>query len=245
MGYYSTRKAALLKGFDKSAEINRDYLASLYGREWGDALIEDARGAYEKLIPHIPRIEGMPALNVFLRISALELSVFKAMKKHGRCAGEAWEICHRALKARLEQLPNYLRRVIGWYFFTGFVRNRARKLSGRDLGGFTIHCVDQPGGWGVDYTRCAIYEFLKQQDGEAFAPYVCLSDMALSDALGWGLKRTETLAEGCGRCNFRFREGAPTEISSQIPEVQRTIEKITREEREGGKRLWKSSTGRN
>ena len=231
MSYYSTRKSKLLNGFDKSADITRDYVVSLYGRELADTLIKDARQEYEHLIPYIPYIDWMPALNSFLRISALELSVFKAMKKHGKSASETWEICHKALTARMEDIPKYLRRIIGWYLFTGFVKNRARKMSGRDLGGFTIEFVDEEGDWGVNYKQCAIYEFLKQQDAEEFSPYVCLSDIVLSDAMAWGLKRTETLADGCDKCNFRFRRGAPTEISSKIPEVQRTIEKIKKQER--------------
>ncbi len=182
------------------------------------------------MIPHIPHIDGPPALNSFLRISALELSVFKAMKEHGKSAGEAWEICHEALKARTDSMPKFLKKIIGWYLFTGFVKNRARKMSGRDLGGFTIEYVEEEGDWGVNYRKCAIYEFLKEQDAQEFSPYVCLSDMALSDAMGWGLRRTETLADGCDKCNFRFRKGAETEISSKIPEVQATINKITADE---------------
>ena len=61
--------------------------------------------------------------------------------------------------------------------------------------------------------------------------YVCLSDMALSDAMGWGLKRTETLADGCDKCDFRFRKGAATEISSRTPKLQALINKIVNNER--------------
>jgi hypothetical protein len=123
-------------------------------------------------------------------------------------------------------MPKLFKKLIGWYLFTGFVKNRARKISGRDLGGFTIEYVEEEGVWGVNYRRCAIYDFLKEQNAEDFSPYVCLSDMALSDAMGWGLKRTETLADGCDKCDFRFRKGAQTEISSRTPEVQAAIEKI-------------------
>ena len=58
-----------------------------------------------------------------------------------------------------------------------------------------------------------------EHGGEEFAPYICLSDIALSDALGWGLLRTQTLADGCSHCDFRF-----TQISSKTPEVQAAIE---------------------
>lgn len=227
MSYYVPKKAKLLKSFDKTANLIRDYVISQYGEELADSLNQKAREEYEQLIPHIPHIDSLPALNSFLRISALELSVFRAMKKHGKSAPEAWEVCHQALRARTEAMPKLLRRLIGWYLFTGFVKSRARKIAGRDLGGFTIEYIEEEGDWGVNYRRCAIYDFLKEQDAEDFAPYVCLSDIALSDAMGWGLKRTETLADGCDKCDFRFRRGAQTEISSRISEVQATIDKIT------------------
>ena len=85
--------------------------------------------------------------------------------------------------------------------------------------------------WGVDYVSCGNYEFMKQQGAEEFAPYVCLSDMALGEALGWGLTRTQTLADGCDRCDFRFKQGGGTHISSQTRGVQKTIERIRGKER--------------
>ena len=86
---------------------------------------------------------------------------------------------------------------------------------------------------GVDYIKCGNYEFVKGQGVEEFAPYVCMSDIALGSALGWGLIRTETLADGCERCDFRFKKGGKTQISSQTPEVQATIDKIAVREAAG------------
>lgn len=231
MGHYVRKRAKLLKSFDKTAGLIRDHVVSRYGEELADSLHRKAREEYERLIPQIPQTRSLPALNSFLRISALELSVYRAMKEHGKSVPEAWEICHEALRKRTEAMPKLLRRLVGWYLFTGFVKKRAQKIAGRDLGGFTIECVGGEGGWGVNYRRCAIYDFLKEQDAGDFAPYVCLSDIALSDAMGWGLKRTETLADGCDKCDFRFRKGARTEISSRVPEVQAAIDKTTAHER--------------
>lgn len=73
---------------------------------------------------------------------------------------------------------------------------------------------------------------MNDQGAEEFAPYVCLSDISLGEALGWGLIRSETLADGCQRCNFRFKKGGEPQISSLTPEVQATIEKIRKKEME-------------
>ena len=80
--------------------------------------------------------------------------------------------------------------------------------------------------WGVDYVACGNYNFMKAQGAEEFAPYVCMSDIPLGDALGWGLIRTQTIADGCKTCDFRFKKAGKTKISSKTPAVQATIEKI-------------------
>ena len=56
--------------------------------------------------------------------------------------------------------------------------------------------------FGVDYVRCSIYQFMQDQGAEEFAPYICMSGIALSDALGWELIRTETLADSCSRADM-------------------------------------------
>ncbi len=42
-------------------------------------------------------------------------------------------------------------------------------------------------------------------------------------ALSWDLTRTQTLADGCDHCDFRFKKGAGMQITSKTPEVQETI----------------------
>ena len=101
------------------------------------------------------------------------------------------------------------------------------------FGDFEIKYVTGDGkefDYGVDYIDCGNYKLVLAQGAGEFAPYVCMSDIALSDAMGWGLIRTETLADGCQRCDFRFKKGGKTRISSKTPAVQATIEKIAEEE---------------
>ena len=46
---------------------------------------------------------------------------------------------------------------------------------------------------------------------------------------GWGLIRTQTLADGCDYCDFRMKRDAATQITSKTPEVQKAIERIHRQ----------------
>jgi hypothetical protein len=58
--------------------------------------------------------------------------------------------------------------------------------------------------------------FLREQGADEIAPYLCALDQISSEKLGWGLIRTSTLAEGGKVCDFRFKKGGPTRISSSV-----------------------------
>lgn len=236
--YYISRKAKLLKDFDKTVDCVKEIFTSRYGEQFANTILKESREEFETLIPQLPYVRGfMPALRFFVVVSAWELALYKAMKEHGKSPAETWQLCHEALKFRLQKVPKFVRRVLWFYLFSDFVMKRARKIAEKTqkspFGRWKFRFVEGDGknfDWGVDYTGCTIYEFMKDQGAEEFAPYVCMSDIALSDVLGWGLIRTQTLADGSDRCDFRFRKGAKTQVSSPISQVQKTIEKIEKNE---------------
>jgi hypothetical protein len=243
IGYYSAHKEKLLKDFNRTSVLIKPSLVARYGNEFTSALQRDALQEYEKLIPEIPYIKGARArmLNSFLLITAQELAAYKAMNKNGKSPGEAWELCHEALRFRLTEIPKWKRWLLRSFMFSHLVRKimarRARQQQKVHFGDFEIEYLIGEGGefdFGVNYLQCGNHTFVKKHGGDKFAPFVCMSDIALSEAMGWGLIRTQTLADGCTHCDFRFKKGAATQISSKTPEVQKTIEKIRMKEAEQG-----------
>ncbi len=239
VGYYTSRKEKLLRDFEASCALLRTSLVARYGEELANSLETKAHQQYEELIPDIPYIRGPRAklLNNFLVISAQELAVYKAVAQQGKPPGEAWELCHEVLRLRLTQFPHWKRRLMRRFIVSGLVRRivakRARKKEKQRFGDFEIEYVidgEDEFDFGVNYIKCGNYKFVAEHGGEAFAPYVCMSDIALSEAMGWGLIRTQTLADGCPYCDFRFKKEAETKISSKTPEVQETIEMIRNKE---------------
>jgi hypothetical protein len=64
--------------------------------------------------------------------------------------------------------------------------------------------------YGVDVTECAIQKYLTAQGAPELTRYLCLTDYVASEAMGRGLVRDKTLAEGCSVCNFRYKQGRPS-----------------------------------
>lgn len=236
--HYVSHKSKLLKSFDKTASLVRDTVASRYGEDFTDTLYQETRQEFEALIPQMPYIDKRAAmLRTFLFITTQELAVYKVMKRHGKTASEAWEICHDALRLRLKRVPKTVRWFAEQIYFSNIAKKRVQKTAAQTqeqpLSGFVLKFVEGDGenfDYGVDYLECALHKFVRAQGAEEFAPYVCLSDIPLGDTFGWGVIRSETLADGCQRCNFRFKKGGETRISSPTPEVQATIEKIRKRE---------------
>ena len=74
-------------------------------------------------------------------------------------------------------------------------------------------------------------KFLRAQGAMKLAPYVCAVDKIASEMLGWGLTRTMTLAEGCEKCDFRFKKGGRTSVP--LPESLAHLDKQTTDELDG------------
>ena len=238
----SSRARKLLKSFDYTADLVQAFVARTYGAEFADTLRSEVRQEYESLIPQIPLIQGPMgfALNEFLTITAQEIAAYKVMERHGKTVEEAWEICHAALRLRMERYSRLKRWLLGRLMASRLLLRRMRKQAesgtSRSVGGFEVRYVmgdSEEFDWGVDYIRCGNYQLAIDQGAEEFAPYICMSDIALGDAMGWGLIRTHTIADRCDSCDFRFRKGAKTQISSMTPAVQTVIEGIAEKETSG------------
>ena len=234
---YTSQKDKLLRDFDQTAHLVMGFVAERYDSERAARLYRDARNEYEAIIPQIPYIAGARAkpLNAFLRITAQEVAVYKAMKKDGKTPGEAWEVCHEAIQVRMKKFPGWKVWLLKRLMYSPLARRRIKQRAERKehlrFGDFEVRYVIGDGGdfdWGVDYVSCGNLELAKKLGAEEFAPYVCMSDIPLGRRLGWGLIRTQTLADGCEHCDFRFKKGAETQITSSTPEVQQTIDRIHR-----------------
>ena len=134
-------------------------------------------------------------------------------------------------------MPKWKRRLLSRLLFSRPAREIVRQRASREqplrAGDFEVRSIRGDGtdfDFGVDYLRCGNLELARKIGAEAFAPYLCMSDIALSEAFGWGLIRTQTLADGCRHCDFRFKQGGETRITSRTPEVQAAIDRIAREE---------------
>jgi hypothetical protein len=220
---YISRKKQLLKSFNKSIARSKRVLIDRYGKERANSLIRESRREYESIIPQIPFIGDKNPFLIFLLPTSRYLAIYRVLRRKGLTVEEAGQIISQMNEAELKSIPVFVRRIIGYLWFSPWLirrfRKRAKESQERKYpGGYVLTFIEGEGqkfDYGFDYTECAGCKFLNEQNASELAPFMCALDKTVSEALGWGLTRTMTIAEGFDKCDFRFKKGGKTNITSQ------------------------------
>ena len=212
--YYLQNREKLLAEHRKMAEAGRAFATERYGEAFADTLWRDSLVEFESLIPELPYIGGRQnPLTGNLVSSAGALAVHRVMQRHGKAIEDTGELLYRLMEAWIRRYPRFVRHLMGCYYLSGFSQRQSRRRSALSqqrhysADWVRVH-VDGDGqafDWGVDYLECGIVKFLRSHGAAELAPYLCLLDYALLGALGIRLMRTQTLANGDGKCDFRFK----------------------------------------
>jgi hypothetical protein len=214
--YYLQNREKLLAENRKMAEAGRAFAAQRYGEALADTLVHESLAEFEPLIPELPYVGGKRnPLTGNLVSSAGALAVYRVMQQHGKPIEEAGELLYRLMETWIRRYPQLVRHLMGRYYLSRLSQRQSKRQAVLSLqrrypaDWVRIH-VDGDGQafeWGVDYLECGIVKFLCSQGADELAPYLCLTDYALFGALGIELTRTQTLAEGYEKCDFRFKWG--------------------------------------
>ena len=70
--------------------------------------------------------------------------------------------------------------------------------------------------FGLDYTECGLLKYLEREGAPELAPYLCWTDYPMFGSMGMKLVRTETIAQGGQRCDFRLSRGKPAPVEPEF-----------------------------
>ena len=218
--YYMAHKKRFLWEFDLVARSGRSVVEGYFDEDAG-AVIAETRREFEDLIPQFPFIGGKQPHTEFIVFTGLLLAVYRVNKAHGKSAEQTGEMVFEIGRVFLDSFPTFLLRLLMPLNFSrrylDLIRKGAIESQGREYPeGNVLEFIEGDGknfDYGVDYLECASCKFLTRQGAPEIAPYLCPVDIHYSRALGWGLTRTMTLAEGADRCDFRFKKGGETNVA--------------------------------
>lgn len=189
-----------------------------------ETILASTREALSKLIDAMddPGLLA-PQMRAFSVGGAIYIAFYLALAPTGFSAERVWNVAERATQLHFERMSGIERSLASGAMLGWPMKALSRWLAGRSkdapVGGWVFDFIEGEGdlAYGVNYRRCAIRDLAVSQGAADFAPYICLSDIVGSNLFGWGLKRSETLAQGGSHCDFRFRRGANTEVKVHLP----------------------------
>ncbi len=218
--YYRSRKSQLLREFDRKAKKAHRVLALHYGQDLVDGWDEEIRREYGALVPGLPYIGGdQNPWTDFILTTAQSVAIYRVMTAHGRTLDEVGKTLYAIAEALVGGYPKWLLLLLGRQKFTDryieALKKRATASEERRYpGDWVFRFVEGDGkvfDYGVDIIECGACKYAREHDAEELSAYLCLGDYPLSDAFGWGLVQTTTIAEGAKKCDFRLKRGRRVE----------------------------------
>jgi hypothetical protein len=191
--YYLRRKFRFLWEFDLVARSAHSVLEKYFGAD-AKSLTSDARREFENLLPQLPYIGGKQPFTEFIVFTAMFLALYRVNKAQGRSAAQTGELMYEIGRVFLDSYPVFLRFMFGRMNFSRRYLKHLRK------GAVELHQRKYAEGYVINFIE---------------------GDGMNSEALGWGLTRTMTLAEGAEKCDFRFKMGGKTSVV--VPVAMRDV----------------------
>lgn len=206
----------LRKAFQDFNEGAFQYMSQMYNIEVARSISNDAEKQFETLLSSIPDLGS--SRNIVINDFPFALwyvAYLRPMKAQGKTAEELGKMIYELFETELCKMSEATRLSEGAQLFTAeYIKKLQEWATWTQKREYPDNWVATfvPGDgsdfdYGYDYSECAIVKYLKAHGAEEVAPYICLNDFIRSRAYGTGLRRTKTIAQGDGICNFRYKKG--------------------------------------
>jgi hypothetical protein len=207
----------------------RKRVVEAYGKAEGEAIAREAMQRFEALLPDLPYIGGDENRNTSsLYGAAAMLAMYRSLQARGASVEEAARLIYLGTASFFGSVPTRWllrwqgRRMAGRKHQDQLRHAAAISQERRHLDDWVFEVVDGDGRdfvSGVDYTECGIVKYLVREGAPELAPYLCWIDYPSFAAMHLRLDRTETIAQGGQRCDFRLSRGRPVQIEPEFLHV--------------------------
>lgn len=229
--YYALHEEALKAAFHQMVEGAQQVWRAEFGAVRSRAMAEQAAETFDKLFDQFPEVGGDRNWDTqFIPVAAWYVALYRPMQSAGKSAEDVGKLVYDLYRRSLEGTPkdettregenlfnpDSMAAMAAWAEWT-----QKREYPANWVAAF-IRGDGKEFDYGYDYTECGLVKYFRSQGVSELAPYVCLNDFLKSAAIGSGLSRTRTLAEGDEVCDFRYKKGRPViqDWDTEIDRIQ-------------------------
>jgi hypothetical protein len=207
----------------------RKHFAEAYGKAEGEAIARETLERFEVMLPDLPYIGGDENRNTrSLYMTAAWLAMYRSLQARGASVEEAARLIYLGTATFFGSFPTRWlmrwqgRRLLGRKRIEHSKRAAAISQERRYPDDWVFDVVEGDGQTfevGTDYTECGVVKYLAREGAPELAPYLCWVDYPSFAAMHLRLDRTETLAQGGQRCDFRLSRGQPVQVEPEFLHV--------------------------
>jgi hypothetical protein len=227
--WYLENKPRIMRQVRFAFRHYRKLLADAYGKAEGEAIARETLQRFEALLPEIPYIGGDENSNTrLLYMLAAWLAMYRTLQARGASVEQAARLIYLGSARFFNSIP--IRWLMRWQGRRMF---RPKRLDQRRRAAAISQQRRYPDDWvfefverdghdfeaGVDYTECGVVKYLAREGAPELAPYLCWIDYPQFATMHLRLDRTETLAQGGQRCDFRLSRGKPVHVEPEFLRV--------------------------
>jgi len=211
--YYTANMKQYMAMTEGMAHGLEKMMAPDYGAHDATAIAAAMVADFKEIVPELPYIGGDEnPMSQILVSCAMSMAYCLAMGEHGKPMDEAGRYNYFVYAAfQKQQAPPQgapkqpdtaaaRRGARQWCTWT-----QQRAYPGNWVAEY-VGGLQEPYTYGYDFAECGALILARHLGVPGFARYLCILDKPQYEAMGQGMTRTETLADGFDRCNFRFRD---------------------------------------
>jgi len=217
--YYTSQKSEFFTQFDGFCERVGALIEEKYGKKFKNDVMGEIKRGFELIFDEIPYIGGDDNFLTMDLVSAAQaLALYQVLKRYDKPVEEIGEIAYQEseqyLRDNADLIPPMTHPKYVFYIEMAAKGSLEREYSGDWA--YEFIPGDGENDYGLDFIECGIQKLFHEHDADEFTPYLCAMDIPMSECGNLGLHRTQTLAEGGDRCDFRYKGGRKTEVASTV-----------------------------
>ena len=179
-----------------------------------DRIKQEVMDEFEIVLTQMPYVGGAASrmTDFFMRLLGF-MAISRVLRRHGVSLPVIGEIERETYKAQLLTVPESERLASGRQFMSpenqSLLREQATQSRANEYPDDFVYDFVEPGPadsfeFGIDYKACGFCKFAGRHGDKEILPHICGLDFDAYETHGIRLERTQTLAGGASRCNFRF-----------------------------------------
>ncbi|MHA2128271.1 MAG: L-2-amino-thiazoline-4-carboxylic acid hydrolase [Promethearchaeota archaeon] len=230
--FYIKKKQILIAQFENYLQIVKELLKKKFSDPKAEELINQMRKEYESIIPEIPYIGGRK--NVFTNVlidKVSTLAIIRILEKEGYSFREIGEFnnqyAENIFQIRKDSIEKVGQDPLAQSFDKGaialFKKYCINSLKKDYPDDWVMEFVEGDGmnfDYGFNISECGILKAYKKLGAEKYVPFLCLYDLAMAHTMGFGLNRTQTLANGAPKCDHRYLRSGKTSRAWPPDEIE-------------------------